>query len=374
MKITHVEALVLQAGEIDTSRADGTQDAFVVRVHTDDGLVGLGEGDTSPYVAREIVNMPSSHSLARSLKDVLVGEDPLRIRPLWDQMFLSTYHYGRDGAALHTMSAVDMALWDLLGKVAGLSVTQLLGGEESSEVEVYASEVMPETVEEVTAIASRVVDEDFTALKLGWGPLGRDLGRDEELVAAARGALGPSRKLMIDGGMAYSLRSAQEFCRRTEPYGLFWFEEPFLADDLRSYERLTASVGVRVACGEAHSDVATFRALVDAGVSILQPDLGRCGGFTTARDLAAMCREYSASAVVIPHCFSTDVLLAATLQFVASLPGERLIEYPVTASKRAGSILKTPFVPQQGMLRLPRGPGLGIVLDNDEVERRTVKV
>ena len=373
MKITDVEALVLQVGEIDTSRADGTQDAFVVRVHTDEGLVGVGEGDTSPYVAREIVTMPSSHSLARSLRDVLIGEDPRRIRPLWNQMFLSSYHYGRDGAALHAISAVDMALWDLLGKTSGLSVTQLLGGEESNEIEVYASEVMPETAKEVTAIATRVVDEGFTALKLGWGPLGRDIGRDVELVGAARSILGPNRKLMIDGGMAYSLRSAQEFCRRAEPFGLFWFEEPFEADDFRSYERLTASVGVRVACGEAHSSVATFRRLVDVGVSILQPDLGRCGGFTSARDLVAMCREYSASAVVIPHCFSTDVLLAATLQFVASLSGERLIEYPVTSSKRSGSILETPFVPHKGMLRLPEGPGLGIVLDDDEVARRTVK-
>jgi L-alanine-DL-glutamate epimerase-like enolase superfamily enzyme len=372
VKITEVEALVLQAGEIDTSRADGTQDAFVVRIHTDEGVVGVGEGDTSPYVAREIVTMPSSHSLSRGLAEVLIGKDPLRVRPLWDEMFASGYHYGRDGAALHAMSAIDMALWDLLGKVAGLSVAQLLGGVESNEIEIYASEVMPDTPEEVTAIASRVVNEGFTALKFGWGPLGKDVGRDIELVSAARAALGAERKLMIDGGMAYTLRAAQEFCRRSESLGLFWFEEPFEADDLRSYERLTRSVGVRIACGEAHSNVAPFRQLTDVGVSILQPDLGRCGGFTIGRDIAAMCREYSASAVVIPHCFSTDVLLAATMQFVATLPGERLIEFPVTSSKRSGTILTTPFVPQKGVLRLPEGPGLGITLNDDEVARRKV--
>jgi L-rhamnonate dehydratase len=186
MKITDIEALVLRAGEVDTSRADGTQDAFIVRIHTDEGTVGVGEGDTSPYVAREIVNMPSSHSIARGLRDVLVGEDPLRIRPLWDKMFLASYHYGRDGAALHAMSAIDMALWDLLGQVSGLSVAQLLGGEESRDIEVYASEVMPETPEEVTTLATRVVDEGFSALKLGWGPLGRDVGRDVELARGAR--------------------------------------------------------------------------------------------------------------------------------------------------------------------------------------------
>jgi L-alanine-DL-glutamate epimerase-like enolase superfamily enzyme len=372
VKITEIEALVLQVGEVDTTRADGTQDAFIVRIHTDEGLVGVGEGDTSPYVAREIVNMPSSHSLARGLREVLLGEDPTRIRPLWNSMFASSYHYGRDGAALHAMSAIDMALWDLLGKISGLSVAQLLGGVESTQIEVYASEVMPATPDEVAAIAQRVVDEGFRALKLGWGPLGGDIGLDIDLASAARGVLGPDRKLMIDGGMAYSLRSAREFCRRAEPLGLFWFEEPFEADDLGSYERLTESVDVRIACGEAHSNSAPFRQLIDSGVSILQPDLGRCGGLSTGRDIAALCREYAASAVVIPHCFSTDVLLAATLQYVAALPGERLIEYPVTASKRMGSLLTTPFTPVDGYLRLATGAGLGIELDDDEVRRRTV--
>jgi len=372
VKITEIEALVLRVGEVDTSRADGTQDAFIVRVHTDEGLVGIGEGDTSPYVARQIVDMPSSHSLARGLREVLIGEDPRRIRPLWDQMFDRSYHYGRDGAALHAISAIDMALWDLLGQIAGLSVAQLLGGEESDEIEVYASEVMPDSPDEVTAIAQRIVDEGFTALKLGWGPLGRDVGRDVELASAARAVLGANRKLMIDGGMAYSLRTAREFCRRAEPLDLFWFEEPFDADDFSSYRRLSESVGVRIACGEAHSNTPPFRQLVDAGVSILQPDLGRCGGLTIGRDIAAMVREHRARSVVIPHCFSTDVLLAATLQFVATLPGERLIEFPVTSSKRMGSLLRTPLSPVNGQLRLPRGPGLGITLDDDEVARRKV--
>lgn len=372
MKITSIEAIVLSVGEVDTSRADGTQDAFVVRVHTDEGLVGVGEGDTSPYVAREIVTMPSSHSISRGLAEVLIGEDPRRIRPIWDKLFMDSYHYGRDGAALHAMSAIDMALWDLLGQIAGLSVAQLMGGEESRDIEIYASEVMPETPEEVVAIATRVVNEGFRALKLGWGPLGRDVGRDVELASAARSVLGPDRKLMIDGGMAYSLRSARDFCRRSEALNLFWFEEPFEGDDFGSYTKLCQDVGVRIACGEAHSNTAPFRQLVEAGVSILQPDLGRCGGFTIGRDIAAMVREYSASAVVIPHCFSTDVLLAATMQFVATLPGERLIEFPVTSSKRAGTLLTKEFTPDQGVLHLPAGAGLGVTLNDDEVERRRV--
>lgn len=371
MKITDVEGLVLRPGEVDATRADGTQDAFLVKIHTDEGVIGVGEGDTSPYVAREMITMPASHSIARGFRELLIGEDPLRVRPLWAKMFGATYHYGRDGAALHVMSAIDMALWDILGKVAGLPIAQLLGGQEADHAVGYASEVMPETPEEVAALTQRVVAEGFTALKLGWGPLGEDTGRDVALAAAARDVLGHGRRLMIDGGMAYSLRSAREFCRRAEPLDLFWFEEPFDAGDFHSYRRLADSVRIRIACGEAHSTTAPFRRLIEADVDVLQPDLGRCGGFTTGRDIAAMSREQG-GVLVVPHCFSTDVLLAATLQFVATLGHERLIEFPVTAAKRLGTILTNGITPVDGVLHVPAGPGLGIELDDDEVERRRV--
>lgn len=371
MKIVDVEPLVLRTAEVDTERADGTQDAFLVRIHTDEGIVGIGEGDTSPYAAAATVTMPPSHSIARGFRELLIGEDPLRLGPLWRQMFSATYHYGRDGLAMHVLSAIDMALWDILGKAAKLPVSALLGGREADAVSIYASEVMPATPGQVTALVDRVTTAGFQALKLGWGPLGDDLGLDAELVAAARDGLGPERRLMIDGGMNYSLRSAREFCRRTDSYDLFWFEEPFDADDLQSYRRLTDSVDVRIACGEAHSRVPTFRALLDAGVDILQPDLGRCGGISNARDIGGLLAEYG-HALVIAHCFSTDVLLAATLQYTSTMPRERLIEFPVTDSKRSGSILTRTLTPVDGRLVVPTGPGLGIELDEEELQRRLV--
>jgi len=128
MKITRVEPIVLRTDHVDVTRADGTQDAFVVRVHTDEGLVGVGEADTSPYVARTMIEMPSSHSLARGLAEVLVGEDPIQIQRRWDDLYRGSYHYGRFGAALHVISGIDIALWDLAGKAAGLPVSELLGG------------------------------------------------------------------------------------------------------------------------------------------------------------------------------------------------------------------------------------------------------
>ena len=280
MKITDVESIVLRLDTIDTTRADGTQDAFLVRVHTDEGIVGIGEADTSPYVARTIVDMPSSHAVARGLREVLLGENPLDIDRLWHLMFHSSYHYGRAGAALHTMSAIDIALWDIAGKVAGRPVGELLGGQ-VDRVRVYASEVMPETPDEVRLVAEWAVADGYPALKLGWGPLGRDLERDEALVRAARSVLGDERDLMLDGGMAYSVERAHELVTRLEDVRLYWLEEPLAADDYEGYRRLFELIPIRLAAGEADSGVKPFRALVEQGqVNVLQPDLARCGGFT----------------------------------------------------------------------------------------------
>ena len=367
MKITRVEPIVLR----DRSDGDHLEDiysAFLVRVHTDDGLSGLGQGITAPYVARTIVEMPG-HSDTPALNEVLVGESPLQIARLWEKMFAASYQYGRDAAALHVISAIDMALWDIAGKATGLSVCELLGGRYADRVEVYASEEMPETPEDVVRVAEQSRLAGIPALKLGWGPLGGDVGRDVELLAAAREVLGSEARLMVDGGMAYTLKSARDFCQRTESLDLFWFEEPFGPEDIRSYRRLSDAVNVRIACGEAHSTLRPFQTLIEEGhVDVLQPDIGRCGGFTVATNIAALARVHNVE--VAPHCFSSDVLLAASLHFAASLPGQRFLEYPIGAYTRTRSITKEPLRPIDGWLSLPDGPGLGIELDDDEIERR----
>lgn len=370
MRITAVEPMVLRAGVVDATRPDGTQDTFVVRVHTDEGLVGVGEGDTSPYVARTIVEMPASHSVARGLGELLLGTDPLAIKARWDEMYAGSYHYGRDGAALHAMSAVDMALWDLAGKAAGRPVSELLGGRRTMTIPAYASAIMPNSPEEAAAVAAEAVGAGFEFLKLGWGPLGSDVRRDIDLVAAAREVLGPNRRLMLDGGMAYTVASARELCRRAEPFDLFWLEEPFGAEDLASYRQLSGTVGVPIACGEAHSTLRPFVELVERGhVDILQPDLGRCGGFTVAAEIADF--TGLGTVEVVPHSFSSDILLAASLQFSATLDGLRLVEVPVTEASSA-SLLTRPIRPENGVLDVPAEPGLGIELDEDELARRRV--
>jgi len=371
VKITAVEPIVLRRDRIDTGRADGTQDAFLVRVHTDEGIVGIGEADTSPYLARTMIEMPSSHAVARGLGELLTGENPLEIERLWKLMFDGTYHYGRFGAALHVMSSIDIALWDLAGKAAGRPVCELLGGSAGAEVPVYASEVMPETPDEVRRIAERAVADGYPALKLGWGPLGRDLAHDEALARAAREVLGDGRLLMLDGGMGYSVKRAAELVRRLDDVGLYWLEEPLAADDYDGYRRLSDAVPIRIAAGEADATIGPYRALVERGhVDVLQPDIARCGGFTVARQIAALQRESGVE--IVPHCFSTGVLVAASLHFVATLDRPTLSEYSVAGSPLVGELLQEPFRLRDGMLAVPAGSGLGVDLDDDVLERLRV--
>lgn len=368
MRITDVEPIVLRLDRVDTTRADGTQDAFLVRVHTDEGIVGVGEADTSPYVARTIVEMPSSHSIARGLKEVLLGEDPLQIGRLWRLMFNASDHYGRGGAALHTISAIDIALWDIAGKAAGRPASDLLGGSRIADVPVYASEVMPETPDDVRRIAERAASDGYRALKLGWGPLGRDLALDAELVRAARETLGPERSLMLDGGRAYTVKRALELLQRVEEHELYWFEEALAPDDLAGYRRLSDAAAVRIAAGEADATLPPFRELVENGhVDVLQPDLARCGGFTVARQIALL--EHTSGVEIVPHCFSTGVLVAASLHFVATLERPTWSEYSVADSPLVNGILREPFALRDGRLAVPTGPGLGIELDQDALDR-----
>ena len=371
MHITDVETIVLRAPSVDTSRSDGTQDALYVRVHTDEGITGVGEADSSPYLVRTAIDMPSSHIGARGLREILVGENPLEIGRLWELMFHASEHYGRSGVALHAISAIDMALWDIAGKAYGQPVSTLLGGRRVERVKVYASELMPDTVDEVRRIAATAVERGYRALKLGWGPLGQDLAVDERLIRAAREVIGMERDLMIDGGRAYTLRGASELLARVADVRLYWLEEPLQPDDLDGYRRLADSSDVRIATGEIEAGIRPFRALVErARVDVLQPDLGHCGGFTVGRKIADLAAETDVE--VVPHCFASGVLVAASLHLAAVLDRPTYSEFSVTESPLASSVITEPFVLEDGQLRVPDRPGLGIELDDDAVARYRV--
>jgi hypothetical protein len=186
MKITDVEAIWLRLPTVD-ERCDGTQDTLVVRVHTDAGVVGVGEVDSSPSVAKAIIEAPLSHAIARGLRLCVLDRDPLDIAPLWDAMYRGTIFFGRGGAAQQAISGVDMALWDIAGKVRGEPVCRLLGGAFHTRLRAYASILFEDTPAATHDTARRLADQGFTAVKFGWGPLGKDEATDRELVRQAGG-------------------------------------------------------------------------------------------------------------------------------------------------------------------------------------------
>ena len=168
MKITQVEALYLRLPEID-DRCDGTQDTLIVRVHTDAGIIGVGEVDSSPLVAKAIIEAPMSHFIAKGLASCVIGENPLEIDLLWQKMYRGSIFFGRGGAAQQAMSGIDIALWDIAGKVYQQPVYKLLGGGFNKRLRAYASILFGDSPEETYEIGQHWTGQGFTAVKFGLG-------------------------------------------------------------------------------------------------------------------------------------------------------------------------------------------------------------
>jgi L-alanine-DL-glutamate epimerase-like enolase superfamily enzyme len=208
LKITDVEAVVLRQRAVNEGIADGSQDDLVILIQTDEGITGVGEVDSAPEAVAALVTAPGSHAIANSLRQLLIGEDPLDVERLWDKMYRGVIFIGRRGIAIHAISGIDIALWDIKGKALGKPVCELLGPVRHERIRAYASRLMPDTTEEVTEAVSALREQGFTAVKLGWGPLGGDPDHDIRLAAAARDAGGEGVEIMIDAGLGYIARGA----------------------------------------------------------------------------------------------------------------------------------------------------------------------
>lgn len=364
MRITQVEPIVLRLPKV-TEACDGTQDDLLIRIDTDEGLYGWGEVDTSPEVGRAVVEAPTSHAIARGLREILLGRDPFDIEQLWEQMYRKTIYFGRQAVVIHTMSGIDMALWDIVGKAAGKSVHKLLGGSYRDKARAYASVLMPETPAEAEKLARGFVEQGFTAMKFGWGPLGQDEGRDVELVAAARAGAGDA-DLMLDIGQAYRVKQAIRMAGRLEKYRLRWMEEPLPPDDYEGYKRLTSAVSIDIAAGEAESGRRAFRKLIEeCGIDVVQPDISRAGGLTETRKIGVI--SHDANIDLVPHAFKTGILLAACLHLIAALPNTELLEYTMADSPIRKLLLAQPLSAVNGYVQVPEKPGLGIEVNPDVV-------
>jgi L-alanine-DL-glutamate epimerase-like enolase superfamily enzyme len=372
MKITDVKAIVLRLPEI-SSAADGTQDDLIIVVETDEGITGYGEVDTAPNVGKAIVEAWMSHGTCYGLREVVLGADPFDYEQIWNDMWAKTYYYGRFGPVIHVMSGIDMAIWDIMGKSTGKPVHKLLGGSVTDKVRPYASALMPDNIEEVKRMTEKYVSLGYPAIKFGWGPMGYDVKYDYKLVEAVRKTAGDGIDIMIDIGKRYRLKQAVYMANALEQLDIYWLEEPLPDEDYEGYRRLTESTSLRIATGEEESGRLAFERLMnETHVDVIQPDISRCGGLTEAKKIAVMAADRNI--MLVPHAFKTGILVAASIQFIASLNHTPYLEFSVTESAIRKELLLNPFKQKDGYIDVPESPGLGIELNPEVISKYGVDI
>jgi L-alanine-DL-glutamate epimerase-like enolase superfamily enzyme len=269
---------------------------LIVEVFTDDGHVGLGNAALAPQIAKQVIDL--------YLKPLLIGQEPWDIERLWQHMYRKTLAFGRKGIGMVAISAVDIALWDLLGKSAKQPVFRLLGGRTKARIPVYASRLYSVELSELGAEAKRYKQEGYPAMKLrfGWGPADGAAGmqRNLELVRTVREAVGEGVDVMADAYMGWTLEYAKRMLPLLEPFHLRWLEEPVIPDDIRGYAELKSCGQIPIAGGEHEFTLYGFRELLQAhALDYIQFDTNRVGGITQARKIAALAEAHSVP--VIPH-------------------------------------------------------------------------
>jgi L-rhamnonate dehydratase len=269
---------------------------LIVEVSTDAGHVGIGNAALAPRVTKQIIDT--------YLRPLLIGKDPFDSEFLWQLMYRQTMAFGRKGIGMAAISAVDIAIWDILGKACGQPVFRLLGGRTKTKIPVYASRLYSQNLADLAAEARKYKDEGYQAMKMrfGWGPLDGAAGmqRNVELVRTIREAIGYEIDLMGDAYMGWSLDYAYRMIPLLEPYRLRWLEEPVIPDDIQGYAALKALGRIPIAGGEHEFTLYGFRQLLEAkAVDYIQFDTNRVGGITQARKVAALAEAHAVP--VIPH-------------------------------------------------------------------------
>lgn len=371
MKITDVEAIYVSLPDVK-EQCDSGQDALIVKVHTDEGITGIGEVDSAPLAVKGAILGPYSHTICCGLKHLLVGEDPFETEFLWDKMSRRNIYAGRHGILIHAISGIDIALWDIKGKKLGLPIWKLLGGGFRKKIRCYASVLFEATPESTEEVAKGLVGEGFSAAKFGWGPIGKDAGLDIALVAKARQGLGNSVDLMVDAGLAWDSKTAIQRASAFSDYGVFWLEEPLAPDDYEGYRKLTEASSIPIAAGEEEDSRKSYLRLISEGqIDIVQVDLTRCGGFTEAMKVATMAADHGRQ--VANHGFTTYISVAAALHWLGAIPNALIAEYVSQGNTNLRNLItRQQILPKDGYLEIPQEPGLGVDLDEAMLDRYRV--
>jgi len=338
----------------------------LIAVLTDEDLVGLGSVYTDEGLVRAALSV---------LEPLYRGENALEPERVSERLRQNMFWLGRGGSITHTISGIDIALWDLLGKATGQPVGRLLGGRYRERVRPYASLLMDQP-EPLVEHLDQIAEQGFKAFKMGWGPFGRvSAALDEAIVRAAREAVGPDALLMVDAGGSdafwsqgykWALRTADMLAA----YDVAWFEEPLAPDALRDYVALRRAAPLPISGGEVLTRRQSFQPWLQEGAfDIVQPDVTKVGGITESRRIAWMAEEHGVR--FIPHGWNTAIGLAADLQLASALPGTDLVEY-IAGSPYVDELAAERWqLDEEGMLSIPEAPGLGIALDVDAVARYT---
>lgn len=336
----------------------------LLAIRTEEGAVGWGSVFTSEQLVQGALKL---------LDPLLIGESALEPERVSEKLHQNTFWQGRGGSVTHAISGIDIALWDLLGQATGQPIGRLLGGRYRERVRPYASILM----EEPKALAERLLAikaRGFRAFKIGWGPFGRvNKRKDEEIVQAAREAIGPDCALMVDAGGsdAYWHQGYQWALRTAEmlaDYDVAWFEEALRPDDLRDFVELRRRSRVPIAGGEVLTRRQSFQPWLEAGAfDIVQPDVTKVGGISEERRIAWMAQDHGAR--FIPHGWNTAIGLAADLQLASAFHDTDLVEYLHGSPFIDEIVLGGWELDSEGMLAIPSAPGLGIRMNPDAVAK-----
>ena len=368
MKIREIKALGLRHGTPEGGWSNElTQEDCVhtlIAVSTDDGLTGLGSAFTNDNLVKSALEV---------MKDLYLGENALEPERVSEKLHQHTFWLGRGGSLTHTISGIDIALWDILGKATGQPVGRLLGGRYRERVKPYASLLMREP-QEMAEVLSAVRAQGFRAFKIGWGPFGRvNATIDEAIVRSAREAIGPDSLLMVDAGGSdafwnngykWALRTAEMLAN----YDVAWFEEPLAPDAIEDFIHLRRQSPLPISGGEVLTRRQSFYPWLSRGAfDIVQPDVTKVGGISEERRIGWMAQENGVR--FIPHGWNTVIGLAADLQLSCAFSDTDLVEY-LTGSPYVDEIGTSKWsLDKDGMLAIPDRPGLGIELDPDALTK-----
>ncbi|MGX5856560.1 mandelate racemase/muconate lactonizing enzyme family protein [Dyadobacter jiangsuensis] len=336
----------------------------IVKITSDTGHVGWGEGYGPAGVIKAGVEF---------LTPFVVGQNPLLTETIWSTMYRRTLDFARRGILVSAISAIDVALWDLKGKILEQPVHQLLGGKKRDTIVPYAtglyftnngnmSKLLPKEARQYVALG-------YKAMKM---KVGLSLEEDLAYVRLVREAIGPDIKLMIDANHAYNLREAVQLARAVEPYNIFWFEEPLSPEYYGQYAELRAKTTIPIAGGECEYLRFGFQTLLQAGsVDFIQPDICATGGLTEAKRIATLASVYGVE--VVPHTWGTGIAIAAAMHFVSNLdtlPGRlrmpvNYMEYDRTENGLREALTTTDMVVKNGEIRITDSPGLGFELHEE---------